>query len=309
MPLVVVGFVVVAYKQIFVSKRLDASQTGIEVLNGRWIMHVFGMRKDIPSTQLAEVTPNTSVFGLSFFLIPLWVKYKISGTLALYPLVPQEGSETLLDLVPARTLYIDQILNRAAPDMEQFVLMGAGDDARADRYSEKHRMKCFELDRAGTQQLKTDALTKAGIDSSHVTFIPVDFECENAFDKLSEAGWEPNRKTLFLMEGVTLYLEEETVRTTLRAVTERAAPGSTLVLDIYAEKFIKLVGRRAQRLVEHLLAYTNEGLRFGLPLEKDFERVLADFIESEDLRLGETFFLGRTHKTGPYGVVAEVLTQ
>jgi len=304
-PLAVVGVAVVAYKQILVSKRLDASQTGIETLNARWTMHMFGMRDDVPSKQLAEAIPNTSVLGLSFCLIPLWVKYKISGTLALYPRAPQEGSETLLDWFPVRTLYIDRILDRAAPDMEQFVLIGSGYDSRAYLCSEKHRMKCFELDRAGTQRLKTDALTKAGIESSHVNFIPVDFECENAFDKLSEAGWDPSRKTLFLFEGVTLYLEEETVRTTLRYIAERAAPGSVLTLDIYAQKVIDDLTRRTRRVLE----YTNEALSFGLPFETDFERVLADFIESEDLRLGETFFLGRTHETGPYGVVAEVLIQ
>ena len=305
-PLAVVGFVMVAYTQILVSKRLDASQTGIETLNSRWTMHMFGMRDDIPSKRLAEAIPNTSVLGLSFCLIPLWVKYTISGTLALYPCAPQEGSETLLDWFVVRTLYIDRILERAAPDMEQFVLIGSGYDSRAYLYSEKHRMKCFELDRAGTQRLKTDTLTKAGIDSGHVSFIPVDFECENAFDKLSGAGWDPGRKTLFLLEGVTLYLEEETVRTILRDIAERAAPGSVLTLDIYAQEMIDNLTRRSGRLLE----LTNEGpLSFGLPFETGFERVLADFIESEDLRLGETFFLGRTHKTGPYGVVAEVLIQ
>ena len=304
-PLAVVGFVMVAYKQILVSKRLGASQTGIEVLNGRWAMHVFGMRDDIPSKRLAEAIPNTSVLGLSFCLIPLWVKYKISGTLTLYPRLPQEGSETLLDMVPARTLYIDQILDRAASDMEQFVLMGSGYDSRAYLYSEKYGMKCFELDRTETQQLKTEALTKAGLDSSHVSLIPVDFERENMFDKLSKAGWDPSRKTFFLLEGVTLYLEEGTVRTILRDIAECAAPGSVLTLDIYAQKIIDAAFGGSKRLLE----YTNEALSFGLPFETDFERVLADFVESKDVRLGETFFLGRTHKTGPYGVVAEVLVQ
>jgi len=302
-PFAVLGAAVVAYKQILVSKRLDASQTGIEVLNGRWTMHVFGMRDDMPTKRLAEAIPNTSVLGLWVCLVPLWVKYKISGTLALYPRIPQEGDETLRDMITARTLYIDRILNRAASDMEQFVLIGAGYDSRAYLCSEKHGMKCFELDRPGTLRLKTDALNKAGIESSHVRFIPVDFERENAFDKLAEAGWDPSRKTLFLMEGVTLYLEEETVRTTLRDIAERAAPGSVLTLDIYAQKMITALARSAGRILE----YTNEALSFGLPMETDFEGVLTDFVESEGLRLGETFFLGRTHKTGPYAVVAEVL--
>ena len=302
-PFSVLGYAMVGYKQILVSKRLDASGTGIEVLNGRWAMHIFGMRDDMPTKRLAEAVPNTSVLGMWFVLVPLWVKYKISGTLALYPRIPQEGDEALMDMITARTLYIDRILNRAASDMEQFVLIGAGYDSRAYLCSEKHGMKCFELDRPGTLRRKTDALNKAGIESSHVRFIPVDFERENAFDKLAKEGWDPSRKTLFLVEGVTLYLEEETVRTMLHDLAERAAPGSVLTLDIYAQKLIDDLSRGYGWLLE----YTNEALSFGLPMETDFEGVLTDFVESEGLRLSETFFLGRTHKTGPYAVVAKVL--
>ena len=33
-----------AYKQILVSKRLEVSQTAIEIINGRWTMHVCAQR-------------------------------------------------------------------------------------------------------------------------------------------------------------------------------------------------------------------------------------------------------------------------
>ena len=103
LPFAVLGAVVVAYRQILVSKRLGVSQTGIEVLNGRWTMHIFGMRNDAPTAQLAAALPNTSTVGLWLFLFPLWVKYKLSGTYFVYPRVAQEGAEDLRDLVTART--------------------------------------------------------------------------------------------------------------------------------------------------------------------------------------------------------------
>ena len=43
-PLAIVGLLLTAYKQIIVSKRLGVSQTAIEIINGRWTMHVFGLR-------------------------------------------------------------------------------------------------------------------------------------------------------------------------------------------------------------------------------------------------------------------------
>ena len=43
-PGAIVGALLTAYKQILVSKRLGVSQTAIEIINGRWTLHVFGLR-------------------------------------------------------------------------------------------------------------------------------------------------------------------------------------------------------------------------------------------------------------------------
>ena len=93
LPLAVVGVVIAAYKQLAVSKRLGVSQTMVEVLNARWTMHIFNIREDIASAQLADSVPNTSPFGLWLILFPLWVKYKMSGAYFGYPKVPDEGRE------------------------------------------------------------------------------------------------------------------------------------------------------------------------------------------------------------------------
>ena len=54
------------------------------------------------------------------------------------------------------------------------------------------------------------------------------------------------------------------------------------------------------------LAYTGEGFRFGLPFATDPELTLRSFVESEGMCLGTAFFLGRTHRKGPFMVVAEI---
>ncbi len=127
-PLALLGGVLVAYRQMVVSKKLGVSQTAIEVLNGRLTMHIFGIRDDEPSAQLAAVLPNTSVIGLWLVLLPLWLTFRISGKHFLYPRVPEVGAERLLDLVVARTLYFDRIIERVIGEVEQFVVMGAGYD-------------------------------------------------------------------------------------------------------------------------------------------------------------------------------------
>ena len=45
LPAALVGLLFTAYKQIIVSKRLGVSQTAIEIINGRWTMHIFGCAK------------------------------------------------------------------------------------------------------------------------------------------------------------------------------------------------------------------------------------------------------------------------
>ena len=52
LPLSVFGALLQAYKQMVVSKRLGISQTAIEIINGRWTMHIFGMRDDEATARL-----------------------------------------------------------------------------------------------------------------------------------------------------------------------------------------------------------------------------------------------------------------
>ena len=112
-PGAIVGALLTAYKQILVSKRLEVSQTAIEIINGRWTMHVFGLRKDDAAAALMSVLPNTSKLGLWLVLWPLWVQARIAGKSLLYPRIPNTGDETIADMVPARTTYFDGIIARA----------------------------------------------------------------------------------------------------------------------------------------------------------------------------------------------------
>lgn len=67
-PLAIVGFILVFYKQMYGSKKLGVSSTAIEVINGRWTMDVFGMRKDTATVKLNHVLPNNSLLGMWLFL-------------------------------------------------------------------------------------------------------------------------------------------------------------------------------------------------------------------------------------------------
>ncbi len=302
-PLALIGFVLVAYRQMGISKKLGISQTAIEILNGRWTMHIFNIRIDEATAKLAAALPNTSVFGLWLALFPLWLKYKISGKPFLYPKIPEPGAEGLSEFIVVRTLHFDRVIVRVIGQIEQFVVMGAGYDTRA--YGDFHRdgVTFFELDQAVVQQHKQNALTEAGIPCEHVSFVPVDFSKESAFDKLSEAGFDRSKKTLFLWEGVTLYLSEADVRKTMQDVHNHAPAGSVLLADIYAERFVN-IGKRSA--VKKTLDYTDEGLSFSLPFSTRYEEALTEFVENESMSVGEALFMGHSSDKGPFMVVVEM---
>ena len=303
-PLAIIGGAWVGYKQLAVSSRLGLSHTAVEIINGRWTMHMFGMRDDVATAKLTSQLNNTSTLGLWLVLFPLWVKYKISGKYFLYPKPPEAGKESILEIVTARTIYIDQIINRVAEDAEQFVAMGAGYDTRSFDMLTGHGLDCFELDQQAVQAHKRQYLDLAGVDVGDVRFLTIDFNTENTFEKLHQSGFNPNGNTIFLWEGVTLYLDEAEVRNTLRDFRDQAPPGSVLIADIYANRFISTLTKNAA--ARKSLEATDEMLHFGLDFEADAGEHLQVFIESESLKLGETHFLGSNNEKGPYGVVFEV---
>ena len=304
LPAVILGVSLVGYKQIVVSKKLGLSMTAIEVINGRWTMHIFGMRKDEATASLAAALPNTSLFGLWLTLFPLWVKYKISGRVAVYPRVPELGSESIIDLIVARTLYFDRVIERAMEQVDQLVVMGAGYDMRAYEKLRRNNVAFFELDQPSVQAHKLATLKSSDIVFEHVTFVSVDFANENAIDKLIESGFDKSKKTFFLWEGVTLYLSQADVRKTMRDIRNIATAGSVLLADIYAERFIEFGGKGSSKKT---LERTDEGVDFGLNFSSKHEQTLSEFVKSESMSVGERFFLGEKSDKGPFVVVVEML--
>jgi methyltransferase (TIGR00027 family) len=302
-PFAILGGMLVAYKQMVVSKKLGISQTAIEIINARWTMHIFSMRDDYAATKLASALPNTSLFGLWLCLFPLWVKFRISGKYFFYPRKPELGLETFADFIVARTFYFDSIIERQIAGVQQFVILGAGYDTRAYGHLRRDGLTFFEVDQSIVQLHKHAALNEAGIFSEDVTFVSVDFANENVFDKLSQSGYDLAKRTLFLWEGVTLYLSEAEVRKAIHEIRCKAAVGSVVLADIYADRMLEKYKSGAG---SKTLEYTDENIKFSLDLSTDFENKLSGFIGSESLSVGETFFIGWKDEKGPLLAVVEM---
>ena len=306
LPLSIVGFMLVAYKQMYVSKRLGVSGTAIEIINGRWTLDIFGLRKDTASVKLNRVLPNNSLPGMWMFLLPSYLRYKISGKNKGYPSIAKPGEEGVLSLVMNRTIYFDNIINKSKDKVEQFVVMGAGFDTRCYGDIKNSHLKFFELDQTKIQELKRECLKRAGIDTSHVNYVEVDFKTEHWYEKLEMAGYDPGKKSIFLWEGVTLYLSEKEVRNTLKEIKERAGSGSIIVADLYAKSFVTGEYAPGMKKAMNLSKITDEEFGFGIDFSSDYENTLRTFLESENMKGGDTYFMGTKTKKGTYMVVAEI---
>jgi methyltransferase (TIGR00027 family) len=305
-PLATVGFILVFYKQMYGSKKLGVSSTAIEVINGRWTMDVFGMRKDTASVKLNRLLPNNSIAGLWMVLFPSYLRYKISGKNRGYPSFSEPGKEGVSNIVISRTVYFDNIINKLKDDVEQLVIMGAGFDTRCYGDLRNSNLKFFELDQAKTQKMKIEYLKKAGVDISNVKYVKVDFSTEHWYDNLEKAGYDPGKKSIFLWEGVTLYLSGNDVRNTLKEIREHSAPGSTLVADLYAKSFVTGEYMPGMKSSLKTLKITDEELGFGIDFSSDYKSALNTFLESENTTVGNTYFMGNKTKKGTYMVVAEI---
>jgi len=138
------------------------------------------------------------------------------------------------EYVIARTKYIDAAFERAlAGRFDQILLFGAGYDTRALRFQGKAQHTCiFELDAPHTQQAKIKQLKKRNLSiPPNLVFISIDFEKEPLSPKLDMAGFQKDRRNLFILEGLLMYLKPESVKETFQIIREYAGTGSLVVFD------------------------------------------------------------------------------
>jgi methyltransferase (TIGR00027 family) len=224
----------------------------------------------------------------------------------------------VMGFLAARDRYIDDILQGFLEDgLQQLVILGAGFDSRAYRFDRlKDRVKVFEVDHPATQADKLARVQAIfGEIQKHVTYVPVDFNTQTLEQRLPESGYDANLKTLFIWQGVTMYLTAEGVDETLRFVVQHSAPGSAIVFD-YIYRLV-LDGVQKHGEVSNMRRYrfmTGEGLTFGIE-----EGTVESFLKERGFRqvrdmdangLRQAYFTGkntgRKIASGYEIVVAEV---
>jgi methyltransferase (TIGR00027 family) len=136
------------------------------------------------------------------------------------------------DYLAARTAFFDRAVTGAlGRGMAQVVVGAAGYDGRAFRYA-KPGVRWFEVDHPATQRDKLRRLERLGIDAAGVRFVEADFTRDPVAGRLRAAGLDPDTPSLFLLEGVAVYLEPAVLEDVLGQFRQVAAPGSRLAISV-----------------------------------------------------------------------------
>jgi methyltransferase (TIGR00027 family) len=191
--------------------------------------------------------------------------------------------------VVARTRYIDDFLRGCLDDgIEQLVVLGAGFDTRAYRFDAlwERGLAVFEVDHPAIQEQKKARVNKAlGSLPGHVVYVPLDFGRDDLGEGLRNRGYGAARRTIFIWEGVTMYLAADAVEGTLACVVRNSGPGSSIVFNYVhrssTEPHQESVEEGAARQV---IEHWGESQTFGMDPER-VEGFLRDrgFTEVEDV--------------------------
>lgn len=153
------------------------------------------------------------------------------------PSLGLEAARHGADMMALRTLVIDEHVRKAVREgKRQLVILGAGLDGRPYRMTELGDVDVFEVDHPATQPFKKRRAADLPRLAKSVVFVEVDFERDRLEECLAGAGYRASLPTVWLWEGVVMYLTREATRETLRSIARSSAADSELIINYHTQK-------------------------------------------------------------------------
>jgi methyltransferase (TIGR00027 family) len=201
-------------------------------------------------------------------------------------------------IIACRKRFIDDKLAEALSDIDAVVILGSGMDTRGFRLARKSDIPVFEVDLPVNISRKTAAVHRAlAAMPNSVALVTLDFERDDLIGTLTEHGYRTDARTFFVWEGVTQYLTEDAVRTTLAAL-QCAPAGSRLVFTYVRRDFIDGTNLYGAKILFKRFRQRRQVWKFGLDPDD-----IAEFVGTYGWRLveqaGPAFY--REHYIGPSG--------
>jgi len=304
-PFAIIGLIDAIYKEMKKSKKLGVSFTAVQALQYRWLMHYFNTRPDPLSVAFIKKFPCESHFGLWSTFGALIISQRLFGFTTKFGKVDEPGEETIFSTPGRRVLMFDRIMEKYVDEMEQIVIPGVGFDLIAMQFTEGKEVKVFELDQVKTLNVKVETLKKAGIKHDLITYIPVDYSNESWVNKLLEAGFDKTKKTLFLWESVSLFLEVDIVKETLRKMADLCVDGSIIAQDFYSKAFILGETSKTVKRTSRMIEKMGEPWKFGIDMSNDPKAAVDSFLNECGLKITEINQFGEKLDIEPFYCIVE----
>ncbi|EFA84367.1 hypothetical protein PPL_03445 [Heterostelium album PN500] len=180
----------------------------------------------------------------------------------------------IFNRIALRIKYIDDFITSKIGKYQQFVILGAGLDTRALRLPFDERSTVWEIDFPQTFEYKSRVLERSTkiieqLSKAKNIHIPSNLmETEQWIKKLEESGFDRSKPTVWLLEGLLMYLSNEEIELLLSSVSSLSASGSAIMMQTVVE--IKLAENDKRKMFTNpmrseLKSFTN---RPSLYLEK-----------------------------------------
>lgn len=136
------------------------------------------------------------------------------------------GTSPTFAYLAVRTRFFDDAVARDSDEApKQVVIIGAGYDSRASRLAWPG-VRYFEVDHPATQAEKRRRLP-----NGEVTYVPAVIGDDDLASALTASGYEIDRPAFFLVEGLTMYLNQAANEALFQAIGRLACVGSRLAAD------------------------------------------------------------------------------
>lgn len=150
-----------------------------------------------------------------------------------------------------RTRYFDDAIKaNLARGIRQVVTLAAGVDGRAARLPCPAGTRWFELDLDDMIAFKRELMARSEL-ALQCDWRPLVGDLTSDWAApLRAAGFDPAQPTVWLVEGLLMYLTNEDGDALVRRITELSAPGSALMLEHLATLMMGDEGKEARARVE-----------------------------------------------------------
>ncbi|WP_229816029.1 SAM-dependent methyltransferase [Streptomyces lucensis] len=144
----------------------------------------------------------------------------------------------------------DEVLAAVRRGIRQVVTLAAGLDGRGVRLELPSGTRWFEVDLPEMTEFKDALLERSGLPlSCERRAVAADLR-EDWRSALRAAGFDPSRPTVWLVEGLLMYLTDEAGDAVLAGLSELSAPGSRVLVEHLKAAMLSEEGRPVREGVE-----------------------------------------------------------